>query len=122
MAVDALFEGGHFHDVGEVENLGLGDRALDGDGPGRGLQAAGAFGGIVFARAEFVEIVVAGDILERCRFLIGAEGALDGGQFGGGFRAGCEQGRPSKRQRGSSGGSDRCFGALPLSNGYRAIF
>jgi hypothetical protein len=89
MAVDALFQRRHFHDVVEVENFGLRDRALHGDGPGRGLQAAGVFGRLVFAGAEFVEIVVAGDVLVGRRFFIGAKRAFDGGQFGGGFRSGC---------------------------------
>jgi hypothetical protein len=70
------------------KTLGLADRALHGDTPGRGLQAAGVFGRLVFAGAEFVEIVVAGDVLEGRRLFIGAERAFDGGQFGGGFRSG----------------------------------
>src|ERR1039457_4644943 len=78
--VDALFQRRHFHDGVQVENLGLGDRALHGDAPWRSLQSPGAFGRIVFAGAEFVEIVVAADVRERRGLLIGAKRALDGGQ------------------------------------------
>ena len=45
--------------------------------PGRGLKFPGVFGGIGFVHAEFVEIVVVGDVVVGVLLFRGAEGAFD---------------------------------------------
>ena len=47
----------------DVEHLLLLDVAVDGHGPGTGLEILGQVGGLVFVGRELVEIVVVGDIL-----------------------------------------------------------
>src|SRR5690606_36451861 len=61
--VDPLLEGDERQQLLDVVDPGLRDRALDPDTPWPRLQAMGMGRRIALARAELVEVVVAGDVL-----------------------------------------------------------
>ena len=72
-AVDAVLYGVAFQEVVQVEAAGqLGFAAYRHD-PGLGLQGMGEFGRIGLAGAEFIEIVVAGDVFETCFHVAGSK-------------------------------------------------
>src|SRR5216684_3669421 len=76
MAVDAFLERGNLEDFVHGEFAGLADFAFDGDDPRRGVEVFRVFRGIAFVGAEFVEIVVVGDVFVSVLLFGGAEGAL----------------------------------------------
>ncbi len=76
MAIDALFEWSDFQDVVHAELAGLFDFAFDRDGPGRGVEILGIFRGIALVSAEFVKIVIVGDVFVGILLFGGAEGTL----------------------------------------------
>jgi hypothetical protein len=73
MAVDALLERSELQDFVHGELAGLFDFAFDGNGPGRSYQSLGIFCRVGFVAAEFVEVIVVGDVLMGVLFLRGAE-------------------------------------------------
>ncbi len=89
MAVDAVFERAQLEQVVDVEGEGLGDFAVDFDGPGARGQAAGVLGGVALVDAELVEVVVVGDVVVAGELLAGGgEGAGDGLELGAGADGG----------------------------------
>jgi hypothetical protein len=51
---------------------------FDGNGPGSGPEFLGVLRGIAFVGAEFVEIIVVGDVLDGVHFFGGTERAFEG--------------------------------------------
>ncbi len=84
--VDAFFGGGDLHEVVEVEGFGIGDEAGDFDFPAIGFEIGGGGGDAILIKAEFVEVVVVGDVFEGGFGFIGEE---TGGGVGLGGR-GCD--------------------------------
>ena len=76
MAVDALFERSELEDFVHGEFAFGFDFAFDGDGPRRGAEFLGVFGGSGFVDAEFVEIVVMRYVFQSVLFFGGAERAF----------------------------------------------
>ena len=76
MAVDALFQRGQLHQRVHAKLLRLGDFAFDADGPGTGLEFLARRGYCVLVGAEFVVVVVIGDVLKGVCFSRGGIGAL----------------------------------------------
>ncbi len=107
MAVDALFKRRKLDDFVQGELARFIHFTFDGNGPGRRLEFSGVFRGIGFVGAEFVEIVVVGDIVIRILPFRGAEWTFDEVvEFRGGerFRAGgCQIPQTRSGQRGGSG-------------------
>ena len=77
VAVDAFLERGDFQDFVHGELAGLFYFAFDGDRPRGGVEVFGVFCRIALVGAEFVEIVVVGDIFEGVLLFRGTERALD---------------------------------------------
>ena len=70
MAVDALLRRGHLDDRVHIEHLFLLYLAIDGDGPGTGLEILGQTGGLVFVGGKFVVVVVVGDVFVGRDFFV----------------------------------------------------
>ena len=76
MAIDAILERLALEDVLEVQLSRLRALALDHDRPGLARTVFRCVdGGVALVRAEFVEVVVGGDLLPGVRLLGRAEGA-----------------------------------------------
>src|SRR5208283_6195221 len=104
MTVDALFGGSHLHDRVDVEDLLFLYLAVDGHGPGAGLEIFGEFGWPLLVGGEFVEIVVGGDILVGCFLFRGAEGTfLEAVNFGVGLGGERGLGKISEGDTGDGG-------------------
>ena len=77
MPVDALLQRSQLKDCVEIQRLGFADFAADTNRPRRSLEVARQLGGLIFAGAEFVEVVIAGDdVLGRQRLLADVIGRL----------------------------------------------
>jgi len=102
VAVDALLERRQLHDFINAKLARLGYVSFNGDGPRRGLEVRGVLGGLLFAGAELVEVVVVGDVVVGVRFFSCAEWALEEvWQFGAGL--GAEQLMGAEKGRGNAG-------------------
>ena len=114
VAIDALFEGSQFQEGVDVEFLRVLDVAFDGDGPGTRLETPRIFGWISFIHAEFVEIVVVGDVLVGGRLLTGQrERALHYGELGVGAHSGC------RRKQACNAFAGHCRGSRSQGAGHK---
>ena len=101
MAVDTLLQRRNLKDVFHRELAGFRYFPFDGNGPRCGLEILGIFRGIRFLRAEFVEIIVVADVVQRVLLFRGAEWALyKAGKLG---RGECGLGRQGQVQEAFSG-------------------
>src|SRR3981081_1590512 len=105
MAVDALFGSSHLYDGVDVDHLLFLDVAVDGHGPGTGLEIFCKVGGLVLVAGKFVEIVVGRDVFIWRFLFCRAEGTfLEAINFGAGAGGAL---RRSLLWRGSCAGSGR---------------